>query len=101
ETAAALGLEAVGGVEGGGTARLGRAQPEEDVGADPVGLLGLGRAVEVVEGNGLGARFGQGPDDGVGQGVEAAGLADDDAAAVEGSGGVRGCVACAAVGEYT
>ena len=99
ETAAALGLEAVGSVEGGGTAGLSRAQPEEDVGADAVGLLGLGRPVEVVEGNGLGARFGQGPHHGVGQGIEAARLADDDAAAVEGSGRAPKGLALADVGH--
>ena len=99
ETAAALGLEAVGSIKGGGTAGLSRAQSEEDVGADAVGLLGLGRPVEVVQGNGLGARFGQGPDDGVGQGVEAARLADDDAAAVEGSGRAPEGLTLADVGD--
>jgi hypothetical protein len=88
QAAAALGFEAVSGVVGSGAAVVGGAEAHEDVGAHSVGLLGLGRAVGMMEGDGPGAGVGQGSDHGVGQGVEAAGLTDDHATAVEGARGM-------------
>lgn len=86
QAATTLRLETVALVIGGGAADLGDGQADEDVGAHAVGLLGLGGPVEVVEGDGLGTGLGQRPHHGIGEGVEAAGVAHNHPTTVERAG---------------